>query len=130
MAVDIKNIFVIDVSFVLAFLLDEGNIEVESIFEKQALGEIHFIAPSLLKYEVGNSLRTKLLRKKINKIKAEALYQAFLELEIAEEKVNYFKVFELALSKNLTFYDASYLYLSKNNKIGLLSLDHSLRARS
>ena len=65
MDVDIKNTFVIDASFVLAFLLDENNVEVESIFKKQARGEINFIAPSILKYEVGNSLRTKLLRKKL-----------------------------------------------------------------
>ena len=77
MAANTNNIFVIDASFVLAFLLDEGNVEVESIFEKQARGEIRFIAPSLLKYEVGNSLRTKLMRKKLKKEKAQKLYQSF-----------------------------------------------------
>lgn len=127
MDVDIKNIFVIDASFVLAFLLDEGNVEVESIFEKQALGEVRFIAPTLLKYEVGNCLRTKLLRKKLKKERAKKLYQFFLAIKIEEVSPNFDYVLNLALEKNLTYYDASYLYLSKINKISLLTLDNSLK---
>ncbi len=127
MAVDIKNIFVIDTSFVLAFLLDEGNIEVESIFEKQALGEIYFVAPSILKYEVGNCLRTKLLRKKIKKERAQKLYQLFLTIKIEEENPDFYYVLNLALEKNLTFYDASYLYLAQKNKVSLLTLNHLLK---
>lgn len=127
MAVNIKHIFVIDASFVLDFLFDEGNVEVESIFEKQARGEIHFIAPLLLKYEVGNSLRTKLLRKKLKKEKAQKLYQSFLAIKIQEENLNFYDVLNLALEKNLTFYDASYLYLARSNHVSLLTLDHSLK---
>ena len=67
MAENINNVFVIDASFVLAYLLDEDNTTIDSIFEKQVKGEIYFISPSLLKYEVGNTLRTKLMRKKIKK---------------------------------------------------------------
>ncbi|VVA44218.1 conserved hypothetical protein [Candidatus Roizmanbacteria bacterium] len=127
MDVDIKNTFVIDASFVLAFLLDEHNTRVESIFKKQARREINFIAPSILKYEVGNSLRTKLLRKKLKKERAQKLYQSFLAINIKEEALDFYDVLGVALEKNLSFYDASYLYLAKNNKISLLSLDHSLK---
>lgn len=127
MVVNIKSLFVIDASFVLAFLLDEGNVGVESIFEKQALGEIHFISPSLLKYEVGNSLRSKFLRKKIEKEKVQKLYQSFLAIKIKEENLDYYSVLNLAMEKNLTFHDASYLYLAQKNKVSLLTLDHSLK---
>lgn len=127
MVANTNNIFVIDASFVLAFLLDEGNVEVESIFEKQARGEIRFIAPSLLKYEVGNSLRTKLMRKKLKKEKAQKLYQSFLAIKTQEESIDFYHVLHLALEKNLTFYDASYLYLARSSHIPLLTLDHSLK---
>ncbi len=127
MAANTNNIFVIDASFVLAFLLDEGNVEVESIFEKQARGEIRFIAPSLLKYEVGNSLRTKLMRKKLKKEKAQKLYQSFLAMKTQEGSIDFYHVLHLALEKNLTFYDASYLYLARSNHVSLLTLDHSLK---
>lgn len=127
MNADIKSIFVIDASFVLTFLLDEGNIEVESIFEKQALGEIHFIAPSLLKYEVGNCLRTKFLRKKLKKEKAQKLYQFFLAIKVKEENLDFYQVLNLALEENLSFYDASYLSLALSNRVRLLTLDTKLK---
>lgn len=127
MAENINNIFVIDASFFLAYLLDEENREIDSIFEKRAKGEIFFISPSLLKYEVGNTLRTKLMRKKIKKGEAQKLYQFFLTINIKEEAINFHDVLNLALEKNLSFYDASYLYLAKSKKVKLLTLDHSLK---
>jgi len=127
MAENINNVFVIDASFVLAYLLDEDNTTIDSIFEKQVKGEIYFISPSLLKYEVGNTLRTKLMRKKIKKEEAQRLYRSFLAINIKEELLDFHDVLDLALEKNLSFYDASYLYLSKSKEIKLLTLDHSLK---
>src|SRR3989339_878140 len=127
MAENINNIFVIDASFVLAYLLDEDNVMIDSIFEKQVKREIYFISPSLLKYEVGNTLRTKLMRKKIKKEEAQRLYRSFLAINIKEELLDFHDVLDLALEKNLSFYDASYLYLAKSKKIDLLTLDHSLK---
>ena len=127
MAENINNVFVIDASFVLAYLLDEDNTTIDSIFEKQVKGEINFIAPSILKYEVGNTLRTKLMRKKIKKEEAQRLYRSFLAINIKEELLDFHDVLDLALEKNLSFYDASYLYLAKSKKIDLLTLDHLLK---
>jgi len=127
MAAYTKNTFVIDASFVLAFLLDESNVEVESFFEKQALGEVHLIAPSLLKYEIGNCLRTKLLRKQLKKATAQKIYRSFLTIKIEEKTPNFSQVLDFALERKLTFYGASYLYLAKKNRVNLLSLDHSLK---
>lgn len=127
MAENINNVFVIDASFVLAYLLDEDDIMVDSIFEKQVKGEIYFISPSLLKYEVGNTLRTKLMRKKIKKEESQRLYQSFLSINIKEEPLDFHAVLNLALNKKLSFYDASYLYLAKSKKVDLLTLDHSLK---
>ncbi len=127
MAENINNVFVIDASFVLAYLLDEDNTTIDSIFEKQVKGEIYFISTSLLKYEVGNTLRTKLMRKKIKKEEAQRLYRSFLAINIKEELLDFHDVLDLALEKNLSFYDASYSYLAKSKKIDLLTLDHSLK---
>ncbi len=127
MVENINNVFVIDASYVLAYLLDENNTTIDTIFEKQIKGEIYFISPTLLKYEVGNTLRTKLMRKKIKKEEAKKLYRFFLAINIKEETLDFHDVLGLALEKNLSFYDASYLYLAKSKKINLLSLDHSLK---
>ena len=124
-----KYLFVVDSSFVLAFLLDEGNTEVELIFEKHAKHEVKFISVSLLKYEVANSLRTKILRKKISKSKTLLLYKNFKELDIVEEAVDYFEVLKSAILNNLSFYDCSYLYLAKQQKAKLLTLDSALKKK-
>ena len=127
MAENINNIFVIDASFVLSYLLDEDNTTIDSIFEKQVKGEIYFISPSILKYEVGNALRTRLMRKKIKKAEAQRLYRFFLSINIKEEPLNFYDVLDLTFKKNLSFYDASYLYLAKSKGVKLLTLDHSLK---
>ena len=124
---NIKETFVVDASIVLAFLLQEKNDQANKILKKYRDEEIHLISPMLLKFEVGNSLRTAILRKRISQIKAEALYNAFLELDIVEEKIDHIKVLKLALSKKISFYDASYLYLALSNHIRLLTLDNSLK---
>lgn len=125
----IKSLFVVDSSFVLAFLLDEGNAEVESIFEKHAKHVVKFISTSLLKYEVANSLRTKVLREKISKSKALLLFESFYELDITEEEFDYLDVLKSAILNKLSFYDCSYLYLAKQLKLKLLTLDSALQKK-
>ena len=99
------------------------------IFEKHAKHEVKFISVALLKYEVANSLRTKVLRKKISKSKALLLYKNFKELDIVEEVVDYFEVLKSAILNNLSFYDCSYLYLAKQKKAKLLTLDSALKKK-
>ncbi len=127
MVENIKKNFVIDASYLLAFLLNENNYEVNELMKQYKTKQINLISTTLLKFEVCNTLRTAVLRKKINKFKAQELLQAFLEFDIVEEKIDYLQVLKLALSKKISFYDASYLYLAKTNKINLLSLDQSLK---
>jgi len=122
----IKTYYVIDASFVLSFLLSEGVSEVNNIFRQHAASEIVFISPTLLKYEVGNGLKSKALRKKIVKERANELYDRFLKLKIEEQELDYHEVLRVALSKNLSFYDASYLTLAKNLSAKLLTLDRVL----
>ena len=97
------------------------------MMKQYKVGKINLISTALFKFEVCNTLRTAVLRKKVNKEKAQNILRSFLELDIVEEKINYLQVLKLALSKKISFYDASYLYLAKSKKISLLSLDHSLK---
>jgi len=127
MVENIKKPVVVDASFVLAFLLDEGNVEVENIFKDHALGKLTLFAPSLLKYEVGNSLRTRVLRKKLKKEAAQQMYQLFLKLKIIERNPDYYQILRFALAKNLTFYDASYAVLARKLSAKLLTLDKILK---
>jgi len=124
---NIKHIFVIDASYILAFLLKENNFEVNELMKKYKYRHINLISTTLLKFEVCNTLKTAVLRKRVNKKEAQKLLQAFLEFDISEEKVDYFQVFKLALLKKISFYDASYLYLAKNKNLNLLTLDHLLK---
>lgn len=123
----IKHFFVIDASYILAFLLKENNFEVNEMMKQYKVKQINLISTKLLKFEVCNTLRTAVLRKRINTFQVQKLLQAFLDFDIVEEKVDYLQVLKLSLSKNLTFYDASYLYLARSNHIPLLTLDHSLK---
>ena len=117
-----KN-YIVDASFILSFLLNEGNKTVENIIEEFKKGDINLTSVTLLSYEVGNGLRTGVLRKRLSKDLAEKLYLAFLELEIAEEKVEYAEVLNEALIINKSFYDASYIYLAKKLHYPFLTLD-------
>jgi len=127
MVENIKNIFVIDASYILAFLLKENNFEVNEMMKQYKVRYINLISTTLLKFEVCNTLKTAVLRKRVNKSDAQKLLQTFLEFDIAEEKIDYLQVLKLALSRKISFYDASYLYLARSNKINLLTLDHSLK---
>jgi predicted nucleic acid-binding protein len=122
-----ENIFVVDTSFVLAYLLPDEKVRVvEEIFSKFEENKINFISPHLLTFEIINGLRSAALQKRQSAKAAELLLDSFLNMGILFEKVNEKKVLRLALSKNITAYDASYVWLAKSKKLKLLTLDEKL----
>ena len=123
MAVKTENKFVVDASFILSFLLNENNKKVEKFFSDYKDGKISLISCSLLDYEIGNGLRSANLRKRLTKLEAEKLYQAYLRFEINKENINYSYVLKFALSRNISFYDASYIKLAQKLSLILLTLD-------
>lgn len=129
MAARIKGeTFVVDASFVLAYLLpDERAKKVDVVFERYAKGEIKLISSQLLLFEVLNGLRSAVLQKRLEQKRALILAKAFLDLEIKVEEENFEAVFKLALKRKVTVYDAGYLWLALKKKVKLLSLDRSLR---
>lgn len=127
MAGNIEKVFIVDASFILSFLLSEDDNKVDRAIEQYRDKKIGLMSVSLLKFEVGNGIRTALLRKRINKSQAKNLYQAFLDLDIEEKIIDYTSVLNLALSRKLSYYDASYLYLARSKHLRLLTLDSKIK---
>jgi len=122
-----NNTFVVDTSFVLAYLLpDEKVRNVEEIFSKFEDNKINLLSPHLLVYETMNGLRSAVLQKRQTEKTAELLLDSFLNMGILFEKVDEKGVLRLALKKSITSYDASYVWLAKSRNIGLLTLDEKL----
>lgn len=124
-----KKIFVVDASFVVAFLLpDEKSAEPESIFDQYAAGNLALFTTTLLPYEVLNVFRSAVVRKRFTKQQAMDFYEAFSQLGIPEEPVDFPACLQLAVERNISCYDASYLVLARQKKATLLTFDKALQA--
>lgn len=128
MAENIKKEYVIDASFVLSFLLpDESNKDTAYLFRSYGKGEIDFVSTYLLPFEVLNGIKTAVKRKRLSKNIALELIKEFLQFEITLEKIDLYQAFLLSQQRNLTLYDASYVYLAKVKSLSLLTLDKALK---
>ena len=127
MAVNIKN-FVIDASYLLSVLFPDEATGDES---KRRLATIinldnKFFAPRILEFEVCNSIRSVLISKRFDKNSARQILIRFNKVPINYLDIDRKNVLDLSIKNNLSFYDASYLYLAKANKYRLLTLDTKL----
>ena len=128
MAVSKPINYVVDCSVFTSFLLPDEKLATDftSVFDKFLKHQINFLAPPILKYEIGNVLKSSLNRKRITVQEALEIFNAFLEFDIEYVTTNYSKTFQLSTKYNLTFYDASYLCLAQEKKAKLLTLDQKL----
>ena len=123
--------FVIDASFLLSALLPDEHIKkVDTMFTKFALHKVVFKSSYLLPFEVINSIKIAMIRKRIGAGDAKDLVELFLGWDITYEEVNFREIFDLALEKGITVYDASYLWLAKSMKVKFLTLDENLQKLS
>jgi len=123
-----KPVFVIDASFVLAFLLRDGNCQqTDIVFKKYRDDKISLVAPELLFYEVANGLKSACLTKRINQKQSVELLSLFLSLDIKVQPVDWNNVLERAFIKKISCYDASYVVLSHRFNAKLLTLDRKLQ---
>lgn len=122
------KLVVVDSSFVLARILpDEKPMSIVfETFRKFNSGELMFVAPTLLKYEVTNSLKSSVLQKRVDQKTAQKILTKFLKLKVKYEEVDFSKTFEISIKHNISAYDAAYVYLSKLHQVPLLSLDQKL----
>ena len=124
-----KKTYVIDTSFVLAYLMpDEKEQGVEEMFSRFEENKINFVSPNLLLYETVNGLRSAVVQKRLSPQQAEILLDSFLNIGILFEKVDEKQVLGLALNKSISAYDASYVWLAKIKKLKLLTLDERLES--
>jgi predicted nucleic acid-binding protein len=115
---------VVDVSVLAAAIFNEP----EAATALGLLDGAEMYAPRLLAYELANVARTKILRSPSD---AEAIRQSLalafrLDLHWLDPPI--LDVFQLALTTNLTVYDASYLFLARQLNVPLVSFDKRLAA--
>ena len=128
MAGNTKKTFVVDASFVLAFLMpDENHLEIDPIFNQFKASLIDLSASPVLPFEVTNGLKSALMKKRITKDYCLNRIDEFFNYQIEIREVNFREVFLLAGKYNLTTYDASYLWLNKKFDAPLLTLDQKLK---
>lgn len=120
---------VIDASFVLDFLLpDEQSPYVIKTFEEYKKGQITLVCPVILPFEVANGLKYAVKSKRIKENVASELLEAFLKLDIGLLQINLEKALYVSLEKELSIYDASYITLSQQENLALLTLDERLKS--
>lgn len=121
--------FVIDASFVLAFLLpDEHQDQVDDLFAKYTSGDVYFVAPTLLPYEVTNALSASVKRKCLTNLQAQNLLDAFLNFSFPLLSIDFKRTLFLSEQHQLSVYDASYLVLSQDLQYPLLTFDKQLKS--
>lgn len=120
--------YVIDSSVVISYLLDDEKIlpEHEIIITQHLHHQITLIAPKILPFEIGNSLKSATLSKRITVQQAIELFKQFFKLEISLKPTNYLTSINYAITGNLSYYDASYLSLKNTLNCPLLTLDKKL----
>lgn len=119
-----KPIFVIDASFVVAYLMpDEQLEEAKKYFSQYQKQEISLITTTLLAYEVINSLRSNVSRNRITAIQAKKLFTLFDTYSIPQLPVDFETVLEISMTHNISCYDASYVALAKEKGAKLLTFD-------
>ncbi len=113
---------VVDASLLCAVLFGEPREEEAA----QRLEGATLYAPSLLPYELSSVARKKMqLYPHLREELAQALETGLgLDIEIVE--VDHSEALSLALHTGLTTYDASYLYLSRAQRIPLETFDEQL----
>jgi predicted nucleic acid-binding protein len=95
---------------------------------QKQLGDSALVAPTLFSYEIANICWKKLRRHPEKRAALLEAYSLLGRMEIEEVEVSIPQVLLLADRKNLTVYDASYLWLSLKLGLKLITLDGALNA--
>ncbi len=111
-----------DANIFLAALLDEP--EKENIVSLTSNSSI--ISPSVLPYEIGNSLTALYKRKGLNKSNIIMIYELFTAIPVRLVDVKIKDAINISLKYNIYAYDAYYLEVAKRMKLSLLTLDKQM----
>jgi predicted nucleic acid-binding protein len=118
-------VVVVDASALAAviFTEPEGPIVLEWLREQPQLA-----APVILPFELANTARTKIRRRPADARALRANLADGLERRIHFRPVDFSAVLDLALTSDLSTYDASYLWLARSLGVPLITLDKKLAA--
>jgi len=125
--------YVVDASVVAkCFIVEDYSYEALEIVDSHVKGRLLLSAPSLIIYELGNVLWR---HPRIAAEKAYEFIEKFLDLQIG--LVDIWSDAELlkcacgiSKTKNLTFYDSSYLAMAERNRAKLITADEYLRNKA
>lgn len=120
----VPSLIVVDASAFAAVLFKEPEGDVLADSWANSI----IVAPSLLRYEIGNVALTKARRFPDEADECIEAYDIFLRLKIQFAEVGFRDVLALAQRRNLTIYDASYAWLALSRGLDLISLDRRLVA--
>ena len=125
-------LYVVDSSIIISHLLPDESLprSIESIIEKFVRHQADFVAPVLLRYEIGNVLKSAVKQKRLSPEDAQRIYSTFQDSDIHYLSPNYPNTLQISLEHNLSFYDASYLCLAREKHAKLLTLDKKLSTLS
>ena len=123
---------VLDASVVLKWYLRDEKCgqEALNILEQHVAGDVALFAPTILPYEVLNTLLVAERMGRIAEEVTEEAFHGFLELEInfLDPFFDYPHILSLARSFHRSVYDASYLSLAKKNNIDFVTGDKRLHS--
>ena len=115
---------VLDASILLkVFFKEEGSKEIEKLFKMAKKKQLTIITPSLIKFEVLNSLAKNI--KDLTEVTERVKKFQRLDLMIMEpeNKSTMEALKEATLKKNVTYYDASYHALAKDFDATFITAD-------
>ena len=128
MAGSIDDVFVIDASVVLTTLMPDEGKKGEAKRFLDLIGKLGnlLLAPVVLDFEVGNGLRTAVLRGRLDKKGIWEIYGVYKDYGVILLELDGREVLRLAVDEKLSFYDAAYVVLARSRKAKLLTLDKKL----
>lgn len=117
---------VVDASAIAAILFDEPR--ADAVVAQ--IGDHTLVAPALLEYELGNVCWEKCRRHPHLADGLRTAFEKLREFDLQLHDVESAVVLNLAIRSELTFYDASYLWLARTLGAPLITLDSQLAASS
>lgn len=122
-----SSLCVVDASYVLAYLIpDHQHQQVDLMMQQHADGDMDLIAPPILSYDLCNGLLAGARAGQIDDKQASLLLKRFIALEIGTASVKARQAYLLARDHQLSFYEAAYLQLSRQNGAQLLTMNSRL----
>lgn len=119
-----SKVLVVDTSVIIKWLnyVNEKRLkQAHRLLDHLEDGVLDIVVPDLIKYEVGNAL---LKGKQLQLVEAQDALDAFDQLPlriISLESNQLIDVYELGYRSNITFYDASFLYLAQLYRTSLVT---------